>query len=32
MEENKLDSVFPYLDNITVGGYDQDDHDKNVKG
>ena len=32
VEENKLDSVFPYLDNITVGGYDQDDHDKNVKG
>jgi hypothetical protein len=32
VEENKLDGVFPYLDNITVGGYDQDDHDKNGRG
>jgi hypothetical protein len=32
VEENKLEGVFPYLDNITVGGYDQNDHDKNVVG
>ena len=32
VEDNKLEGVFPYLDNITVGGYDQEDHDENVKG
>ena len=25
-----LKNTFPYLDNVTVAGFDQDDHDKNV--
>ncbi|XP_065679006.1 uncharacterized protein LOC136093720 [Hydra vulgaris] len=29
VEKEKLHDTFPYLDNITIGGYDQAHHDKN---
>ncbi|XP_047137392.1 uncharacterized protein LOC124813900 [Hydra vulgaris] len=29
VEEEKLHDTFPYLDNITIGGYDHAHHDKN---
>ncbi|XP_015767631.1 PREDICTED: uncharacterized protein LOC107346353 [Acropora digitifera] len=31
VEDNHLKAVFPYIDNITIGGKDQDDHDTNLK-
>ena len=31
VEEEKLDDTFPYLDNITVAGRNQEEHDKNVQ-
>ncbi len=31
VEENHLKAVFPYLDNITICGKDQKDHDENLK-
>ena len=31
IEENDLKAVFPYLDNITICGKDQDEHDENLK-
>ena len=31
VEEAKLTDTFLYLDNITIGGYDQQEHDKNVE-
>ena len=30
-EKESLEGTFPYMDNVTVGGMDQEDHDKNVK-
>ena len=31
VEDNHLKAVFPYIDNITICGKDQDDHDTNLK-
>ena len=31
VEDNNFKAVFPYIDNITIGGKDQDDHDTNLK-
>lgn len=31
IEENDLKAVFPYLDNITISGKDQNEHDENLK-
>ena len=31
VEDNHLKAVFPYIDNITIGGKDQADHDTNLK-
>jgi transposase InsO family protein len=30
VEENSLKATFPYMDNITICGMDQNDHDKNL--
>ena len=30
-EQNNLNAVFPYLDNITISGKDQKDHDANLE-
>lgn len=30
VEEDNLQGTFPYLDNVTVGGMDQEEHDANV--
>ena len=30
VEEAKLTDTFPYLDNITFGGHNQQEHDKHV--
>ncbi|VDI61401.1 Hypothetical predicted protein [Mytilus galloprovincialis] len=29
--ENKLEAVFVYIDNITIGGMDQNEHDENLR-
>ena len=31
VQVNDLDATFPYLDNITISGKDQEDHDRNLK-
>ena len=31
VEDNHVKAVFPYIDNIIIGGKDQDDHDTNLK-
>ena len=31
VQEEKLDDTFPFLDNITVAGQDQEEHDKNAE-
>ena len=31
VKDNHLKAVFPYIDNITICGKDQDDHDTNLK-
>jgi hypothetical protein len=30
VEEEKLEDTFPYLDNVTIAGHNQAEHDKNV--
>ena len=30
VEDKKLLGTFPYVDNITIAGHDQEDHDKNL--
>jgi len=31
VEQENLRDTFPYLDNVTVAGRDQEEHDNNVK-